>query len=236
MNLLLLLTKTPGAEGAAGTGTEEAVVETLSIMELIIDGGAVMIPIGILSVIAVYIFVERFMAIRKASSNETSFMNNIRDFIYEGKIDSAKDLCSKTNSPIARMLHKGVVRIGKPLKDIGAAIENVGKLEVFKLEKGLAALATIAGAAPMIGFLGTVMGMIRTFHAMKTDENTNNIAAFSGGIMEAMMTTVAGLVVGIIAYIGYNMLVAKVEKVVNQMETSTIEFMDLLQEPVDHGN
>lgn len=206
-------------------------VETLSILELLAAGGwYIMIPLAALSVIAVYIFIERFLSIQKAEKEDPNFMNQIRDFIHEGKIDSALSLCGHTNTPFSRMIEKGVKRIGKPLEDISTAVENVGRLEVYKLEKSMSTLATIAGAAPMIGFLGTVIGMIVTFHSMKVSANVE-IAELSGGIMQAMVTTVAGLVIGIIAYVAYNVLVAKVEKVVNRMEATTIEFMDFLQEP-----
>ncbi len=207
--------------------------ETLSIMQLIIDAGwYIMIPLGILSLTAIYIFVERFFTIQKASKEQPNFLNQIKDFIHDGKTDSAKSLCSSNPAPIARMLEKGILRIGKPLSDVNTAIENVGKLEIYNLEKSLATLATIAGAAPMIGFLGTVIGMIRTFHEMYTSGNSVELGQLSGGIMQALVTTVAGLVIGIIAYIGYNILVAKVEKAVHKMESATIEFMDILQERV----
>lgn len=207
--------------------------ETLSIWKLYTEGGLyIMIPLTILSIIAVYILVERYLAIQKASRAETNFMNSIKDYIHDGKIDAAKALCRSTDSPTARMIEKGVIRLGKPLADISTAIENVGKLEIQKLEKTLATLATIAGAAPMIGFLGTVIGMILTFHQMRISGNSVEISQLSGGIMVAMVTTVAGLIVGIIAYIGYNLLVAKVEKVVYKLEATAIEFMDILQEPV----
>lgn len=216
------------AEAVIPTPTEE----TLSIMNLIVEAGwYIMIPLAILSVIAVYIFIERFFAIQKATKEDPNFMNQIKDFIFEGKVDSAKSLCNSADNPFARMILKGVQRIGKPLGDISAAIENIGKLEIYKLEKSLATLATIAGAAPMIGFLGTVIGMIRTFHEMYSAGNSVEIGNLAGGIMQAMVTTAAGLVIGIIAYVGYNILVARVEKVVYRMEATTIEFMDILQEP-----
>lgn len=206
--------------------------ETISIWQLIQDGGwYIMIPLGILSVMAIYIFLERYMAIRKASKMEKDFMNKIKDYIHDGKIDAAKKLCEGSNTPVARMLEKGIARIGKPIKDISASIENTAKLEVYKMEKNLSTLATVAGAAPMIGFLGTVLGMIFTFHAMKISGNGVEISALSGGIMQAMVTTVAGLVIGIIAYIAYNTLVAKVDKVVHMIEVNIIEFLDLLDEP-----
>ena len=208
-------------------------IETLSIIELIAGGGwYIMIPLGVLSVISIYIFIERFLTIQKVEKEDPMFMNEMKDFIHEGKIESAKALCESNDTPFARMIQKGVVRIGKPLGDISAAIENVGKLEIYKLEKSMSTLATIAGAAPMIGFLGTVIGMINTFHEMYAAGNSVEIDQLSGGIMQAMVTTATGLVIGIIAYIGYNVLVAKVEKVIYKMEATSIEFMDLLQEPV----
>ena len=220
------------AEAAAESAEQIPTEVTISVLELIAGGGwYIMVPLGILSVIAIYIFIERFLAIRKVDKEDPTFMNQIKDFIIEGKIDSAKNLCKDTMSPFAKMIEKGILRIGKPLGDITTAVENVGKLEIYKLEKSLSTLATIAGAAPMIGFLGTVIGMINTFHQMYTAGNSVEIDQLSGGIMQAMVTTAAGLIIGIIAYVGYNVLVARVEKVVYKMESTTIEFMDLLQEP-----
>ena len=206
--------------------------ETLSIMELIINAGwYIMIPLPILGFVALYIAFERYFAIKKANKIDENFMARIKDYVLEGKIESAKDYCKNQNNPMARMLEKGIGKIGKPIKEISASIENVGKLEVFKMEKGLSILATIAGAAPMIGFLGTVIGMIITFHAMKISGNGVEIGDLSGGIMQAMVTTVAGLVIGIIAYIAYNYLVSKVDKVVHKMEVASVDFLDLLDEP-----
>jgi biopolymer transport protein ExbB len=204
---------------------------TLKVWDLMLKGGWIMIPLAILSVIAIYIFVERYMALNRASKEETNFMNNIRDFMHEGKIDSAKALCKSNDSPIARMVEKGISRIGKPLNDVNAAVENVGKLEVSKLEKNIAALATIAGVSPMIGFLGTVSGMIKAFYNMSMAGNNIEIDVLAGGIYEAMITTLAGLFVGIIGYIAYNILVARIEKVVFILEARTTQFMDLLHEP-----
>lgn len=204
---------------------------SLSIWELALKGGWIMLPIALMSVIAVYIFVERYIVINRASKDEHNFMNNIRDFIHNGRIDSALSLCKNNQTPIARMIEKGIIRIGKPLNDINAAIENVGKLEVSKLEKKMAALATIAGAAPMLGFLGTVTGMVQAFYDMSMAGNNIDIALLSGGIYQAMITTVAGLIVGILGYICYNILVARVEKVVFILEARATEFMDLLHEP-----
>lgn len=213
----------------------ETTVETLSILELITSGGVggilIMITLFILSGIAVYIFVERYITIKKAAQEDLNFMNEIKDFIHDGKLEAARSLCKNTSTPIARMIEKGVNRIGKPLGDIAAAIENTGKLELFKLEKNLATLATISGAAPMIGFLGTVIGMILAFHEMASAGGNIDVEMLAEGIYTAMVTTVAGLVVGIIAYIAYNLLVAKVEKVVFKMEARTTEFLDILNEP-----
>ncbi len=204
---------------------------SLPIIQLVIKGGWIMAILGVLSVIAVYIFIERYLVISRAAREDKNFMNNIRTFILAGKLDSAKALCQTNTSPIGRMIEKGLLRLGKPLNDINAAIENVGKLEVSKLEKNVAGLATIAGAAPMLGFLGTVIGMVRAFYDMSMAGNNINIQLLSGGIYQAMITTVGGLVVGIMAYIFYNILVARIQKVVYLLEIRTSEFMDLLHEP-----
>ena len=207
---------------------------SMPLWELAKKGGWIMIPLLVLSVIAVYIFVERYFAIRKAAQTDENFMNRIKDYIHDGKVESASALCRSTDSPIARMIEKGIQRIGRPLPDINAAIENVGRLEVFKLERGLPALATAAGGGPMIGFLGTVTCMIRAFYDMTMAGNNVDVQVLASGIYEALVTTVAGLVVGIVAYFAYNVLVANVEKVVNDLEAHTTEFMDLLNEPVNH--
>ncbi|MDP2422769.1 MAG: MotA/TolQ/ExbB proton channel family protein [Bacteroidales bacterium] len=199
--------------------------------ELALKGGWIMLPIVLLSVIAIYIFVERYLVISKASKEEHNFMNNIRDFMHDGRIDSALTLARNNETPIARMIEKGLLRLGKPLNDINTAIENVGKLEVGKLEKNIAGLATVAGAAPMLGFLGTVMGMVRAFYDMSMAGNNIDIALLSTGIYQAMVTTVAGLIVGIVAYVCYNILVSRVEKVVFKLEARATEFIDLLHEP-----
>lgn len=219
-------------ETAQVLGTEAAKGEiSLPIIQLAEKGGWIMAILGLLSVIAVYIFIERYFVIRRSSREDKNFMNNIREFILSGKLDSAKALCQTNNSPIGRMIEKGLRRLGKPLNDINAAIENVGKLEVSQLEKNVAGLATIAGAAPMLGFLGTVIGMIRAFYDMSMAGNNINIGLLSQGIYQAMITTVGGLIVGIMAYIFYNVLVARIQKVVNILEIRTSEFMDLLHEP-----
>ncbi len=209
-------------------------VGTQSLLDLITSGGPLgIIIVGILlilSFIALYIFVERYLTIKRAARIDDHFMNNIRANVAAGNIEAAKALCRTTDSPVARMVEKGLLRIGKPLRDIDAAIENVGNLEIFKLEKNLSRLASIAGAAPMIGFFGTVTGMIMAFYRMATEQNvTPDVLA--GGIYQALITTACGLAIGIFAFVGYNLLVANVEKVVYEMERTTVEFMDLLQEP-----
>lgn len=224
----ILLQAQSAAEGVAMEQTEIS----MSIYEMVLKGGWIMAILGLLSVIAIYIFIERFFTINKASREDKNFMNNIRDFIKGGKVDSAMALCKSNKSPIARMIEKGLMRIGRPLNDINAAIENVGKLEVSRLEKNVAGLATIAGAAPMLGFLGTVIGMIIAFYDMSMAGNNIDIALLSTGIYQAMVTTVGGLIVGVVAYVCYNILVAKVEKLVYLLEARSTEFMDLLNEPV----
>ncbi|MBS3774176.1 MAG: MotA/TolQ/ExbB proton channel family protein [Bacteroidales bacterium] len=206
---------------------------TLSFWELALKGGWIMLPIVILSIVAIYIFIERYFAITNAAKTDINFMNKIKDYIHDDKVESALTLCQTLDNPVARMIEKGIQRIGRPLNDINTAIENVGKLEISKLEKGLPTLATAAGAAPMIGFLGTVMGMIRAFYDMANAGSNIDITLLSSGIYTAMVTTVAGLMVGIISYLAYNVLVTKVEKVVYQLEANTTEFMDLLNEPVE---
>mgnify|MGYP003393847810 CR=1 FL=1 len=205
---------------------------TLTVWELIKNGGwYIMGPLGIMSVIAVYIIIERAMAIRRALREEKDFMSKIRDYISEGKVDSARNLCLTSNTPVARMLEKGINRIGKPLKDIEVSIENQGKMEIYQLETGIPVLATIAGAAPMLGFLGTVVGMVVVFHTMEISGAGVELSQLSGGMMQAMVTTVAGLIIGIPVYVAYNTLVARVNKVVQKMEGRTIEFMEVLEQP-----
>ena len=206
--------------------------KTLSIIDLITSGGLggnlVMGTLAILSIFAIYILIERYSTINKASKEDESFLKSIQNFVEAKDIAAAKTLCKNTNSPISRMIEKGVNRIDKPMTDISSAIENQGKLEVYKMENNLANLATISGAAPMIGFLGTVIGMIVAFHEMASAGGNIDVAMLSQGIYTAMVTTVAGLVVGIIAFIAYNYLVSKVDKVVFMLEAKTIEFLDLI--------
>jgi biopolymer transport protein ExbB len=224
---LLQITTTNNLISAQANPTEI----TLSVYDLALKGGWIMAILGVLSIIAVYVFIERFLAIKKASQDDKHFMNNIRDFIHNGRLDSALALCRNNESPIARMIEKGLVRIGRPLSDINSAIENVGKLEVARMEKNIAGLATIAGAAPMLGFLGTVIGMIIAFYDMSMAGNNIDIALLSNGIYQAMVTTVGGLIVGILAFVFYNILVARVEKLVFILEARASDFMDLLHEP-----
>jgi len=200
-------------------------------IDLAMKGGWIMIPIVLLSIIAVYIFFDRYFAIKKAGKFDANLLEKIKIYITSGKIDEAVNLCRSTSNPAARMLEKGISRIGRPLTDVNEAINNVGNLEISKLEKGLPVLASVAGGAPMIGFLGTVMGMIQAFYDMANAGNNIDVTLLSSGIYQAMVTTVAGLIVGIIAYFAYNILVANVEKVVFKMEATTSEFMDILNEP-----
>ena len=209
--------------------------KTLSLLDLLFSGGmAGSIIIGVLFVLlfaAVYIYFERLFAIKAASKTDKNFMHQIRDNVAGGNIEAAKIRCAQENSPVARLTAKGISRIGSPLEDINTAIENAGRLEVYKLEKNVSVLATIAGAAPMIGFLGTVIGMVLAFHQLATSSGQAEMGNLAEGIYTAMTTTVAGLIVGIMAYIGYNHLVVKTDKVVHQMEATAVDFLDLLNEP-----
>ena len=205
----------------------------LSLIDMASKGGWLMIVLLILSIIAIYIFGNKYWLIRKAGKMDKNFMNEIHDLIHDGKIKSAIELCQQYDSPIARLVEKGIERIGRPLQDIQTAVENMGNVEVARLEKNLPMLATIAGGAPMIGFLGTVTGMIEAFFRMSTAGNNIDITLLSGGIYEAMVTTVGGLFVGIIAYFGYNFLTSQISDLVFKMERATIEFVDMLHEPSD---
>ena len=208
---------------------------TLTIWQMIKAGGwSGMLIIGILfvlSIIAIYMYVERMEAIRTASKMDKNFINNIKDLVSEGKLKQAKSLCKSENTPVSRLVEKGIDRIGKPLNDISSAIENAGKIEVYNLEHGVSKLAMIAGASPMLGFLGTVVGMVIAFQEMATAGGQVEITQLSGGISTAMTTTVAGLIVGIMAYMFYNLLVVRINRVINQIEVTTTEFLDLLNEP-----
>ena len=203
----------------------------MNIIDLAVKGGWIMLVLLALSLIATFVFIERWMVIRQAGKQDESFMSRIKDYIHDGKVDSALNLCRSTNSPTARMIGKGISRLGRPTSDVLATVENAGNIEVAKLEKGFPVVATIAGGAPMIGFLGTVTGMIRSFYAMANAGTNVDITMLSGGIYEALVTTVGGLVVGILAMFAYNYLVSQVGHVVNKLEAGTMDFMDLLNEP-----
>ncbi|HIU54522.1 MAG TPA: MotA/TolQ/ExbB proton channel family protein [Candidatus Gallibacteroides avistercoris] len=236
MNLLLSIQQ--AAQEAVETMPEltqlsEVQEPELSMWELSLKGGIIMIPLLLLSILAVYILIERILAIRQAEKEDTTFMDRIKDYIHEGQIDSALNLCRKSNTPYARMVEKGISRLGRPMNDVLVAIENVGNMEVAKLEKGFTVIATTAAGAPMLGFLGTVTGMVRAFFDMSSAGSAADITLLSAGIYEALVTTVAGLVVGIIALFAYNYLVSRVDGVVNKMEARTMEFMDLLNEPAN---
>lgn len=202
----------------------------LHVGSLLISGGVVMIPIGILAVLAFVIFFERYFTIRNASKNENNLMVQVRSSIVSGNLESAVAICRNNNSPLGRMLQKGLLRIGRPIKDIEGAIENVGKLEVSKLEKNIGILGIVAGIAPMFGFLGTIAGVIKIFFDISTTDNFS-ISTISGGLYVKMITSAAGLTVGIIAYVGYHILNMMVDKVILRLETDAIEFIDLLEEP-----
>ena len=214
---------------------EESVEKTLSLYDLLFSGGTggtvIILILGVLLFAAMYIYFERLFAVKTASKTDKNFMAQIRDAVTSGNIESAKIRCAQENSPVARLTAKGISRIGSPLEDINTAIENAGRLEVYKLEKNVAILATIAGAAPMIGFLGTVIGMVLAFHELATSSGQAEMGLLAEGIYTAMTTTVCGLIVGIIAYMGYNHLVVKTDKVVHQMEATAVDFLDLLNEP-----
>lgn len=205
--------------------------DSLALINLILQGGFMMIPIFLLSFVAIYVFVERIRTIGRAAKTPIGFMDNIKRLVANSDLNGAKLLCQQSDTPIGRMIGKGLSRIGSPLKNIEVSIENVGKIEIYHLEKNLSLLATISGAAPMIGFLGTVTGMIRAFISIAQEEGAVSPKLLSAGIYEAMLTTAAGLFVGIIAYLGYNYLVTRVQKVVHHMEYTSIDFIDLLQEP-----
>ncbi len=214
----------------------EIVKKEFSLSEIIFSGGLIgQVIMGIIFLMlfcALYLYFERWFAIRQASKIDENFMTQIKMYLSQGKIDQAKALCVNTNTPVARLVGKGVSRIGKPLQDINIAIENAGKLEVYKMEKNISMLATLSGAGPMTGFLGTVVGMVIAFHEMASaTTNRIDMSVLAEGIYTAMMTTVFGLIVGIIAYVGYNHLVSKIDKIVHQLEANAIDFLDLLNEP-----
>ncbi|MDG5492314.1 MotA/TolQ/ExbB proton channel family protein [Psychroserpens sp. SPM9] len=223
-------------EGAELLPDSESTEKTLSIIELISSGGTagqiIIAMLFVLLIAAIYIYFERLFAIKAASKVDSNFMNQIKDHVSNGKIDSAQMLCAQVNSPVSRLINKGITRIGKPLDDINTAIENAGRLEIYSLEKNVSILATISGVAPMIGFLGTVIGMILSIFEIANSGGQIDIKQLSDGLYTAMTTTVAGLIVGIVAYMAYNHLVVKTDKVVYQMEANSLEFLDHLNEPI----
>lgn len=208
-----------------------ASVQELSVWDLALQGGWIMIPLAILSIISIYIFVERCIVIGRARRDDDTFMKRIKDYIHDGEIESARHLCATTDTPYARLISKGISRIGRPMQDVLVTIENTGNIEIAKLEKGLPWLATTAAGGPMLGFLGTVVGMVQAFYNLAAAGTGANIAVLADGIYAALVTTVAGLIVGIIALFAYNYLVARINKVMNMLEAKTMEFMDLLNEP-----
>lgn len=226
MEILQITTSSPVDSLTIAAGQD-----SMALISLIIQGGYMMIPIFILSFVAVYVYVERIRTIGRADKTPVGFMDNIKKLVSDGDLSGAKIICTQMDTPIAKMIGKGLSRIGSPLKNIEVSIENVGRIEIYQLEKNLSLLATISGAAPMIGFLGTVTGMIRAFMSIAQEEGAVSPKLLSAGIYEAMLTTAAGLFVGIIAYLGYNYLVTRVQKVVHNMEYTSLDFIDLLQEP-----
>ena len=240
-NILLQLTM-PNADGTMSADSlqmlqnQGATADGLSFWQMALNGGWLMIPLALLSILAIYIFAERYMVIRKASKDAPYFMDRIREFLLDGKRDAAIKVCKQTRAPYAAMIEKGIMRIGRPAADIQSAIENVGNLQIAQMEKGFTMLATISSGAPMIGFLGTVTGMIRAFYDMASAGNNADITLLSSGIYQALTSTVAGLIVGIIAMFAYNYLVGKLDKVVNEMEAKTLEFMDLISTDLPDKN
>jgi len=232
MNLMLILqATTPMTNQTAPTVAGTPAAE-MNLWQMFQYGGPIMYILVIMFALAVYLFIERLVTLKQASKEDNSFMNRIKDYIYDGKIEAAKKLCHDTNSPTSRMVEKGISRLGRPMSDVLVAIENVGNLEIAKLEKGLVILASVSGGAPMLGFLGTVTGMVTVFFNMaQKSGGTIQLADLSVGMYQAMVTTVGGLIVGILAYFAYNYLVSRIDSVVRILESRTMEFLDLLNEP-----
>jgi len=231
MNLMLILQVAETAVNAAITTTQTAAKE-MNLWEMYQYGGPIMHVLVIMFALAIYIFIERIVTLKQASKEDKTFMNRIKDYIYDGKIEAAKKLCHDTNTPTARMVEKGISRLGRPMGDVLVAIENVGNLEIAKLEKGLVIMASVSGGAPMLGFLGTVTGMVLVFFNMAQNSGgAIQLADLSVGMYQAMVTTVGGLIVGILAYFAYNYLVSRIDSVVRILEARTMEFLDLLNEP-----
>ena len=231
MLLTTLACQTDPAAAAGGVAADT--VKDLSVWQLCMEGGWLMIPLAILSLVSIYVLIERAIVIHKASHEDESFMKRIRDYIHEGEIESARNLCKQTNTPYARLIDKGITRIGRQASEVLIAIENTGNIEVARLGKGLTWLATTAAGAPMIGFLGTVIGMVEAFYNLASAGSQANIDVLAGGIYEALVTTVAGLVVGLIAMFAYNWLTSRINRVLTGLEARTMEFMDLLNEPAE---
>ncbi|MEZ3589761.1 MAG: MotA/TolQ/ExbB proton channel family protein [Muribaculaceae bacterium] len=236
MSIQSVIADTVTATQTAVVASEAAAPEVpaeLSVWDLCLKGGFIMIPLALLSIVCIYVFIERLIVIRKAEREDPTFMRRIKDYIHEGEIESAKNLCKNTDTPYSRLISKGISRIGRPMNDVLVAIENTGNIEIARLGKGLPWLATTAAGAPMLGFLGTVIGMVEAFYALASAGSGANIGVLAGGIYEALVTTVAGLVVGIIALFAYNYLVSSINGVMKMLECKTMEFMDLLNEPAE---
>ena len=229
LNTLLQITTTAVPDSTTATPGAVTTAHSINLLELILKGGWVMVPIFVLSFISIYILIERFITIRKASKDTNKFMEKIKSLILQGDVKSAKALCENTESPVARMIEKGIMRLGRPLKDIESSIENTGKVEIYKLEKNLSVLGIVAGIAPMLGFVGTISGVIKIFYNIAIEENIS-IGAIAEGLYEKMITSAAGLIVGIIAHVGFHYLNLMIDRVIYKMESNSLEFVDLLQE------
>ncbi len=218
----------------AVTGIPAAAVppkqDSLTLWDLIMKGGPIMYPMALLSVLTIYFFIERFLVIKKAAKLENNFMNNIKDYVHNGNMDAAKALCKNSNSPAARMVEKGIARIGKPIKEIEEAMESVGKLEINRMEKNVSVLSLIGRIGPIFGFIGTIAGVIKIFYDISLTDNIS-IGVISGGLYQKMITSASGLFVGLLAFIGYFILNAMLDKTINKMETASVQFVDMLQEP-----
>ena len=230
MNGLFLLQIAQDSTGVEQNFKEVPLWDTISEATSGFMGMLIMILLAIMSIYAIYVFVERLLALKRASKKHPNFLSEVKRHLSDGNINEAKNLCARTDSPSARMLEKGIDRLGKPVDIVSSAIDSTGKLEISRLEQRLSFLATASGAAPMLGFLGTTTGMISTFNLMSTQESLN-LSTIAPGIMEAMVTTVAGLIVGVIAFMGYNYLISQISKVVYRMENDAMEFMDVLHTP-----
>ena len=228
VSILLQISQPVDSAANLAAAAPQKAVESISLWDLAFKGGPILIPIAILSLMAVYIFFERLLTIQRFSRIDINFMNQIKDHVHSGNTEAAMVLCRNTNSPVARMILKGLKRLGKPVRDIEGAIENVGKLEVYNMEKNLGILSSIAGLAPMFGFLGTIFGVIKIFYEINL-ENSLEIGTISGGLYVKMIASAAGLLVGIIAYAGYQYLIHRIDRVINQMEFNAVEFIDVLE-------